>query len=227
MTGDSFKEIESQVISILSESGLSIKQFKSLAAKAERMVKQNHIESPDYTPKQYWGLEIASFAYAVVLETGCSANDAMKFAADWFSKPEGWVELTKNNPFFYSKQVVNRMGEHPKQKRMIRRGVMDVGNLKRANTVNQQLRRLNHYCVLDDRLTGLETKVDEQGREIELLKLSDADKQDDIETLFEQSQILKKSPKEKAMYLAERNFSRKDISERLGVSERTIRRWLN
>jgi len=222
-----FKELETKLLSLLKESGLSIKQFKVISAKAEQIVKDKHINSPNYTPKQYWGLEIAAFAYGVVLETGCSANEAMKFAAEWFSKPDDWVELTKNNPFFYSKQVVNRMKDHPRQKRMVKNNTIDLAHVKRSDTVNQQLRRLRYYRTLDERINVLEDKVQNSEKEIELLKVADEDKQSDIDMLFQNAGLLKLSPQEKAKHLIDRGFAKKIIAERLGVSERTIQRWIN
>ena len=222
-----FKEIEAKLLSLLKESGLSIKQFKVISAKAEQLVKEHHINSPDYAPKEYWGLEIAAFAYGVVLETGCSANEAMKFAAEWFSKPEGWVELTKNNPFFYAKQVVNRMKDHPRQKRMVKNKTIDLAHIKRSDTVNQQLRRLRYYRTLDERINVLEDQVSATQKEVELLKVADEEKQSDIDILFQNAGLLKLSPQEKAKHLLSRGFAKKVIAERLGVSERTLRRWIN
>lgn len=223
MTSD-YKSIEKELLDKIQEYGLSIKQFKVLTKKAESKIRQEIINSPDYQPKEYWSLEMASLAYCVILETNSSADEAMNFTAEIFNKPSDWVDKTKNNPFYYVKKLVNLMESHPVQKRMKKIGVFDINSVKSARTINQQLRRVSRFRKLDEKINELSEKLEKTQKEIDALKISDEEKNIDIDFLYKNTNIAKASVEEKIKHLYERGFTMVQISERVSVSTKTISR---
>ena len=219
-----YKQIEKEILEKIKDYGLSIQQFKVLTKKAEDQIKKEMVNSDNYKPKEYWSLEMASFAYIAILENNLTANEAMLLAAEQFSKSKSWVEETKNNPFFYAKKLVDTMQNHPVQKRMNREGVFDIGVVKSAKTVNQQLRRVSRFKKLDQKLTELTEKLDKTEKEVQNLKMSDEEKSIDIDILYQNVNITKASVDEKILHLHKRGFTMVQIADKIGVSRQKVSR---
>ena len=175
-----------------------------------------HTPNPD---RQYVNLDQGSAAYCKVLDTGITAEEALQYVAEVYGKDDEWVKEVKHNNYLHAKTVTDQFDHHPVQKEMLSEGTMDKKPLRDAKTVNNQLTTLHKQRKVHSKLKTLEQQLDDT-------IISTVKNSTDINTIAKELGISLSSQQEQAKALkATGRFTQKQISEHLGVTLRTLKRW--
>lgn len=225
MEDNTFKERKEQILSLLDD--LEPNEWEVVKAEGTRRVRHKVTTSDTYTPKEYFSYDMGLLAYRYILDNGGTAEEALIYAIEIFNKPEEWLADTKNRKYFYSKQVVEKNDDHPQQKLMTDNGTMDRSALKQSHSVNQLIRKLSKSKILSDQLENLKKADTEQQEKILHLEANTITMDTSIDTLYEKLSIEPLSKKDKALLLIKAGHTYKTIASVLGVSERSIKRWVS
>jgi hypothetical protein len=190
------------------------------------LVNRAHKASYQGITRQTIPFEIGCTAYRYVLDSGGSAEEALKYSAKIHDKSVEWLEGVKNNPYYHSSRVVKGHNDHPQQKLMLYNGTMDKSALKSSETVNKQIRKLSKARKLSDTLEGLKLSDRIQQEEIDILKAESVGMKYDIQFLNKVAGLEGEPKKDRAVRMRGLGCTQKAIAESLGVNVRTINRWL-
>ena len=179
----------------------------------------------DGTKKEYLNLEQGTEAYSKILDTGITAQEALEYVAQCYGKDKDWVDEVKKNNYLHASKVVANHKDHPVQKAMIKDGSMRTKALKSSKTPNHQLRELHAQRKLHTTLTGLKADTTALSSKIEGLEVQTVVMDTNLDTVMDLMGIEKLTAKEKASKLKAKGITQKAVSDYLGVSLRTIKRW--
>lgn len=209
------------------QGGIQRKELEIIKKRADEL----YYATASSSNRQYLQLNHLVAGYLYLLETGCTADEAFQFIMDTFDKTQQFIDDNKNRYNFHLKNTVKEADSHPKQRKMLRKGIMDKNVLSTANTPNQQYRRLSRAVRLHDSLEEAEGRnkklvsdlMQEKGEvAVAHKKLSD----NQIKDILESEDFDVMPSKEKAKILQSVGWTQQQIAVRLEKSERTVRRWL-
>ncbi len=101
----------------------------------------------------------------------------------------------------------------------------DKSALNKSETVNKQIRKLSRYKQVSDTLEGLKENDTHQQTEINRLKGSTDIHKREIDVLQEYSGVAKLDNKEKAYLMYSNGVTQKAVSDELGISIATVKRY--
>lgn len=179
----------------------------------------------DGTPKNYLNLDQGKTAYSKILDTGITAQEALEYVASCYGKDKDWVEEVKNNNYLHAKEVVKSHTDHPVQKAMVKDGTFRAKALSYSKTPNHQLRELHSQRKLHSTLNELKGTTNLLSDKVDDLEVQTVIADVNINTVLDLLGIDHLTSKEKASKLKAKGITQKKISEYLGVSLKTIKRW--
>jgi len=113
----------------------SPKDYFRLSKQLNEMCKSAVKSKENYTPAEYMTFELGATAYQYILDNGGTPEEAFSYASEVCDKSMEYINKTKNKPYIHSSNIVESYKEHPKQKRMVRKGTIDTVSLKNSDTV--------------------------------------------------------------------------------------------
>ena len=209
-----------------------IQKYEQKVREGRQIVKTrkmlSEMESGLYTETKYMQKEELDTAYKHALTSESPTVDSCfsQVVVVHDVTPE-YIEEVRTSPCRDIKQVITDNNKHPSVKRMEKNKVMAVEELKKSTTPNQLITNLTVRRSVSDRLDALEARCAiSEGRldEVEVIQASNALH---IEDLLEAVEIPKERKIENARKLKNRGYKIKDIARILGVTPRTIDRWVS
>lgn len=197
----------------VSSGEMTIGQVKGLNKTVETISRTAYRERSDYKPKEYVSREFTDDCYRTILE-GCEDyRSVLLSVSKKHDKSEEWLKGVRHERIFHAKDVVDSYDDHPKQVDMSHRKVINKNHLKSSNSVVQLVKTLEGYRNIYDYLVSMEERLAALESDNETIKV-------DVNNLKRDSKI------EKAKKMDNVGMDKKMIAEKLGVSVKTIRRWL-
>lgn len=201
-----FSQLEKEIRDLLDKKSLSIAEWEVLSKKVRRRVVNKVVDTADRKPSEYASREFGIFCYEWMLETGDNAQTTLQNISEMFGKSSSWLEVVKNNKYYYVKEVVDNFNNHPTQKELLRLKLLDKGYLKSSKSINQLLRRLYKVICVYKQIVSLQ-------EEVESLKCNNIT-------------IPIKNNKETACQLRTEGIRLQQIADQLNVSLSTVKRWI-
>lgn len=205
---------------------ISRKDVPVLLSKIKAKINEVNKRSDNYVAKEYATLEFGLAAYLYVLENGASADEALEYACSVYNKPEEFIKKVKHLPYFYSKKTVEMADRHPKQQQMIKNKTLVKREVSSSTTISVLLNKLVRSMDLEKRLTELEDTVEQQGKELTILKIKTALQDKDIGKVKEILGVGDSTPQETVVHLYESHLDPKSISEYLDIPIRSVYRYI-
>lgn len=210
-----FKDVEEILTKFFSNTdNQDFKKREAVKVIADNTFKKNYQGTTRETVPYNVGLA----AYKYILDNGGTPREALEYSVTVHDKSLEWLDSIKHNPYYHSKEAVKAHDNHPAQKTMVKNGTMDKSALKSSNTVNQQITRLSRYKKVSDKLEGLEERVG--GLEDEVDTHSK-----EIDRLKRHAGIEEIPKKDVGYQMYQHKMTQKKVSEELGVSIATVKRW--
>lgn len=211
------------------------KQLAIMKSKIDKHI-MGKVTSSYEQKEQHLTYQIARDAYKYILDTvnfdddgnviKVNAKDALIHAAKIHEADIEAVLLEKSKKSGgLSKHLVRDHDKNVVQVDMCKRGVIDRQSLKNSKNVWQLLKLLSAFKYLYDKLKGLEARVNRIELEQTLTRLELELAKSDITRLQDHVNLPEMTPVEKAKVMKGMGFSQKDISDYLGKSISTVKRW--
>jgi AraC-like DNA-binding protein len=166
----------------------------------------------------YPSLVFGQWAYHHVLEDDLSYNEAMEVAAKCLGKDAEWIQEVKHKRFNHSKEVYEMHKEHPVQKAIQSSGHLDKATLTNSRSVTQLVKRLSFYKGIHEEIEALKENATKLRMDLDVNEVR-------VDHLYKAINT-DLPPSEQAGLLKEKGWKVKDIAEKLGVSRKTVSRWL-
>jgi len=194
--------------------------------KTNKMIKE--LEQGTYVDTQYMEKEELDTAYKHALTSDSPTVDSCfnQVIIEHDVSPE-YVEEVRTNPCRDIKQVIRDNNTHPTVRRMEKNKVMSVEELQKSTTPNQLISNITVRRSVSDRLDALEARCALYEGRLDEVEVIQASNTLHIEDLLEAVEIPKERKIENARKLKDRGYKIKDIARILGVTSRTIDRWVS
>lgn len=193
-------------------------------AQAERELKQN-ISSDSTKPKI--SKEVGRTAYGYQIDTACKPTDSLRLAALEHDEDVDLMLSLRNNKWNHNKTMVDIHSDffNDKSKALSTKELKTV--VRNSTTLSAGLNRVFSYQKLEAEVAQIKLKSQQQELELRLLKGGQLVNSVDINTIKDSLGMKSMTPVDRAALLKENGYTYKEVSEILGVTDRTIKRWLS
>lgn len=164
-------------------------------------------ERPDY--------DFVLLSALTILDCGCTATQAMDYAAKQLNKDSEYVSRMKHETVYKMKDVVKELAKHPYKKLMQKQGQWNGVDYKKKTTTSGLTRKLHNDRKTTDILLDHERRI----RQLEL--------QARTQSSINSKVYSKEGRKKLAEELKAEGYTIKEIADSLGVSESTVKRLIN
>lgn len=227
------QEVMRQIRQVAAEAGLSIREINALSCAIVADSKERHILSDDYNPEFKWtvGMSVAGLNH--MMETSCSAEEALQYVKTMHHKDDSWLKNTRNKPLprKVRTEAVREIEDTNKEKIRHLKKVSHYKkkNLLKATTPSRQMNQLEEVITIADRVDKLESITQEQGEEIISLKSEIHELQlrmqiseQNIKLIGDTVNVKTIDLKEQAMKLKD-TYTIEQIAQILGLKERKVK----
>lgn len=167
-------------------------------------------QHPPSERKVYINADEASIAYERILDSNCSVDEALLYVEQLLQREQGWGKRVRHSNYLFARKVVGRFDNHLVQRAMKNNKTFDRKRLTSANTVSKQLSALSRMRGVHESILNLQKENSDLK---EMLRGMCSEK-----PLTDAERAIR-------MYLS--GLKTKQIAESLGVTDRTVRRWVN
>lgn len=198
--------------------------IKALSDRKFEIFNKGKVPSRD---KIYADFLLGNEAFTITLESDSNPTEAILQALDILDREIGEDELRdlKHNNYLHSKKVVDRHKDNDTLKRIINNTSLTVAELKGSDTLYKLLNQAHTNKKTSDRLDKLEEEVKKLNDDNSKLKLETKMSNTGVDKISEvlgNANIIKK---EQVRVLLLEGFNMKQISDAVGVSYMTVRRY--
>jgi len=214
-------------------SKLSIRETNALIGAIISDSKTRHVNSEDYNPEFKWTVNMSVDGLNYMLETGCSAEDALQHVKTVHDKDDFWLKQTRNKPMSRkvrteSIRVVEEVNKET-VKRLKKSSHYKKKSLLKATTPSRQMTQMEEVITIADRVDRLESLAEQQGCEILSLRSEIHELQMrvqlselNIKTLGDTLDIKTIDMREEVMKLKD-TCTIEQIAQILGIKERRVK----
>lgn len=164
-------------------------------------------ERPDY--------DFVLLSALTVLDCGCTAIQAMDYAAKQLGKDSEYTERMKHETVYKMRDIVKELVKHPYKKLMQKQSQWNGMDYKKKTTTSGLTTKLHKDRKTTDALLDHERRI----RQLEI--------QVNMQSKINSKVFSKDGRRELALSLKSEGCTIKEISDSLGVSESTTKRILN
>lgn len=198
---------------------------------------------PNYPHKLYASPSMGKTAYGHTLLSEKDLDEIYTLLCEHYNLTDSELSEIKSNKYYYTKDTVNHYDseknhpvngitqeEHKQavniQKQLSEEGILDKLSLRKSSTLNQLLRKLSKDLKILQRIVKLEEDNKGLHHKVESLEATDVVHDSKIKRLEELTGLEGLTDKDQVFLLDKAGISKKVIADTLGVSYRTVRRWL-
>lgn len=181
-------------------------------------------DSPNHKYHKHIG--VANMLY--MIDTKASTNETLEYGRKKFGKSEEWLTTIRNKPFYSQAQILNAVKERRESFFNALDSTVDYHKtmITQADTPVSQLNHLSDLITMSDRMDSIEKrliKVEQHNSELQLIvELQGYN----IEAIHDYIGMNNSEKKNILFQLKEQGLTYKDISDKLGVSIRTLKYWM-
>lgn len=180
-------------------------------------------DSPDYKYSKQIG--VSNMLY--MIDTKATTDQTLEYGKKKFGKSDEWLSVVRNKPFYTQAQIVKIVQQHRDEffKGLDETTEYHKTMLTQADTPISQLNHLSSLITMSDRIDKMESRlrdVEYSNSELQLIvKLQGYN----LEAINDYIGMSNDDKKPIAKSLREEGLTYKQISEKLGVSIRTLKYW--
>lgn len=235
---DDTKSIDKQEIlegikHLVDKGELNFYDCESIASTAKKSwLKNKHGDKSQ--ERLYADFQIGAKSFEKIINTDLNTNQALVEAAEELGRDEDYLKKVKHKNFLHSNKIIDRYQHTPLVQAIRDHDILDISELSTAsrlylfiNTAYIYKQYLEDQRIINERLEQLENFTSEQEQLNDSLRASLYSMKMDIKALQEATAIKGASPKDKAIALDNMGISASIIADEVGMSVRTVYRWLN
>lgn len=196
---------------------------------AREKFKDNYSPEDNSPKKEYIKQHLHKAAYNYILSHGGTQDEAWKYTAEIFKDNVERLNTAKKETHarWHMKGVVQSYKDHPKQKSMVKRGIITHADLSNRRTPHMQLERLVKAVKLHNWVSGIEAKVKDQEGRMRLLEAQTEASDRQLEEVQSYLGMAGLPKEEKIAIYKKKGLTQKQVAEILDVSIRTVQRGWN
>lgn len=197
----------------------------------ERLKKRALKKIMEGSEKEYLSFDFGKTAYNHQLDTYCKPTESINYAYSVVcpEADEDWLKKAKNDRYGFNEVLMNILLKEKEDYFSSLPDSININNLKKdvgkSRSLNQGLRKLHGYQKIEKEIEELKLKDLDKERRIQELEMKLSMQNSDLRVLKDSVGIAESTPKDKAKVLKIDGYTIRQISECLGVSESTIKRW--
>jgi hypothetical protein len=200
----------------------SFREYKQIEASTQILVASNIKEQEGYVAKDKFTTEMLVTGMVDIIKNKSDVDEAFATVAKEYNKPDEFIQENKNLRIFNQKDVVSGVKQKTKKevKRLKGHKLFNEETLMKSSTSNQ----LFDNTYKDMLILG---EIDSLKRELMLLKTRQTITEHKVESIESYIQSTCDPRIYEAISLKLEGKTYKQISELLGVSTKTIGRWVS
>lgn len=181
-------------------------------------------ESPNHKYPKYIG--VANMLY--MIDTKASTNETLEYGRKKFGKSEEWLSTVRNKPFYSQAQILSAVKSHREGFFTSLDSTVDYHKtmITQADTPVSQLNHLSDLITMSDRMDNIEKRLSKVEQENSELRLVVELQGYNIEAIHDYIGMNNSEKKSILYQLKQQGLTYKDISDKLGVSVRTLKYWM-
>lgn len=213
--------------------GLNIRETNALVTAVVSDSKVRYVNSEEYNPEYKWTTPMSVAGLNYMLETSCSAEQALQHVKNVYEKDDLWLTNTRNKPL-PKKVRVNSINSVEGDNKVKIKHLKTVSHYKKkkllsATTPSRQMNEMQEVITVADRVDRLENLAKEQGDEILELRSELHDlkfrvelSEHNIKTIGEVMEIKTINLKDEVMLLKDK-YTIEQIAQILNIKERKVK----
>ena len=214
---ESYGEVLSDYIA---SGAVSQSTVRGLTRSINSFITYGHKRTSGYQNKEYISFSFGLIVLRLMLDDGLSQKEAMLQACLMEGKDEAWLKAVKHNKYYYSKAIVDKVKDHPLQKELVSRKLLDQNELRRCTTLSKLTKKQEKALNLHKMIVRCEDRIKALEKEVKLLNAENAKLAASIAPIrtVEENEEL-------AMRMLKEGQSPTYIAKTLNVNRRTIYKW--
>jgi hypothetical protein len=227
------QEAMRQIRQVAADAGFTVRETNALSCAIVSDSKARYVMSDEYNPEFKWTIGMSVAGLNHMMETSCSAEEALQYVKTIHEKDDFWLKSTRNKPL--TRKVITesvREVEATNEEKI--RHLKKVSHYKKksllkATTPSRQMNQLEEVITIADRVDKLESITQKQGDEIISLKSEIHELQlrmqiseQNIRTIGDTVNVKTIDLKEQAMKLKD-TYTIEQIAQILGLKERKVK----
>lgn len=198
----------------------SFREYKQLETETQMLVASNIQCQEGYVPKEKFTTEMLVTGMVDIIENKSDVDTAFATVAKEYNKPEEFIIENKNNRIYNQKEVVSTVKVKAKRKvrQLKKHNLFDEDTLMKSSTSNQLFDNTYRDMLILGEIDSLKERVSNLELRVTLTESG-------LDSINKVLGIKQNEQKLLSIRLKELGYTQQEISEKLGVSTRTIRNW--